>query len=91
MNVMNTRAQVGSNRAPRATVAASVLLLLQVAVTAQAGPNEQAKRIYERLVGEEPPAAILTQMATAINASPGQQGLDSTRRPSPRSSRTSTT
>ncbi len=75
MNVMNTRAQVGSNRAPRATVAASVLLLLQVAVTAQAGPNEQAKRIYERLVGEEPPAAILTQMATAINASPGQQGL----------------
>jgi hypothetical protein len=75
MNVMNTRAQVGSNRAGRATVAASVLLLLQLAAAAQAGPNEQAKRIYERLVGEEPSASILAQMATAITASPGQQGL----------------
>jgi hypothetical protein len=75
MNVMNTRAQVGSNRARSATVAASVLLLLQLAATAQAGPNEQAKRIYERLVGEEPSAAILSQMATAISATSGQQGL----------------
>ena len=75
MNVMNTRAQVGSNHAGRATVAASVLLLLQLAVSAQAGPNEQAKRIYERLVGEEPSAAVLAQMVSAINGSSGQQGL----------------
>jgi hypothetical protein len=57
------------------TVAASVLLLMQLAAAAQAGPNEQAKRIYERIVGEEPPAATLTQMATAITNSPGQAGL----------------
>jgi hypothetical protein len=50
-----------------------VLLLMQVA--AYAGPNEQAKRIYERLVGEEPPAATLTAMANAITAQPGQAGL----------------
>jgi hypothetical protein len=75
MNVTNRQAQVGSARARRVTVAGSVLLLMQLAATAQAGPNEQAKRIYERLVGEEPPAAILTQMANAITANPGQQGL----------------
>jgi hypothetical protein len=75
MNVTNRQAQVGSARARRVTVAGSVLLLMQLAATAQAGPNEQAKRIYERLVGEEPPAAILTQMASAITANPGQQGL----------------
>jgi hypothetical protein len=44
-------------------------------VAAHAGPNEQAKRIYERLVGEEPPAATLTAMANAITAQPGQAGL----------------
>src|SRR5580692_10063792 len=75
MNVSNQHAQVVSGRACRVTVAASVLLLMQLAAAAQAGPNEQAKRIYERIVGEEPPAATLTQMATAITNSPGQAGL----------------
>jgi hypothetical protein len=75
MNVTNTQAQVGSSRARSASVAASVLLLMQLAATAHAGPNEQAKRIYERIVGEEPPPATLTAMATAITNSPGQAGL----------------
>ena len=48
---------------------------MQLAATAHAGPNEQAKRIYERIVGEEPPPATLTAMATAITNSPGQAGL----------------
>jgi hypothetical protein len=73
MNVRN-KAQVVSSRARRTTVAGSVLLLLQLA-TAHAGPNEQAKRIYERLVGEEPPPATLVSMANAITAQPGQAGL----------------
>ena len=75
MNVSNQHAQVVSGRARRVTVAASVLLLMQLAAAAHAGPNEQAKRIYERIAGEEPPAATLTQMATAITNSPGQAGL----------------
>jgi hypothetical protein len=79
MNVRN-KAQVVSSRARRTTVAGSVLLLLQLA-TAHAGPNEQAKRIYERLVGEEPPPATLVSMANAITAQPA----------SPRRRRTSTT
>jgi hypothetical protein len=52
-----------------------VVLLLQLAAAAHAGPNEQAKRIYERIAGEPPPAAVLTQMANAITANPGQTGL----------------
>ncbi len=75
MNVSNQQAQVVSGRARRVTVAASVLLLMQLAAAAHAGPNEQARRIYERIAGEEPPAATLTQMATAITNSPGQAGL----------------
>ena len=75
MNVTNTQAQVSSRRARRATVAGSVVLLLQLAAAAHAGPNEQAKRIYERIAGEPPPPAVLTQMANAITATPGQTGL----------------
>jgi hypothetical protein len=75
MNVSNQQAQVVSGRARRATLAASVLLLMQLAAAAHAGPNEQAKRIYERIVGEEPPPATLTSMANAITAQPGQAGL----------------
>jgi hypothetical protein len=75
MNVTNTQAQVGSRRAHHATVAGSVVLLLQLAAAAHAGPNEQAKRIYERIAGEPPPATVLTQMANAITANPGQTGL----------------
>ncbi len=72
MNVRNT-AQVGSGRARRSLAAASVLLILSAA--AHAGPAEQAKRIYERIAGEPPPPAVLSQMVTAINGSPGQGGL----------------
>jgi hypothetical protein len=75
MNVTNTQAQVVSRRTRRATVAGSVVLLLQLAAAAHAGPNEQAKRIYERIAGEPPPQAVLTQMANAISANPGQTGL----------------
>src|SRR5450432_2141904 len=73
MNVRNKQAQVGSGRARRSLAAASVLLML--ATAAHAGPSEQAKRIYERIAGEPPPPAVLTQMTTAINGSPGQAGL----------------
>src|SRR4029077_9667418 len=74
MNVSNQHAQVVSGRARRVTVAASVLLLMQLAAAAQAGPNEQAKRIYERLVGEEPPAATLATMASVISTGCGGSG-----------------
>ena len=74
MNVSNQQAQVVTGRARRATVAASVLLLMQLAAAAHAGPNEQAKRIYERLVGEEPPAATLAAMASVISTGCGSSG-----------------
>jgi hypothetical protein len=73
MNVRNKQAQVVSGRARRFLAAASVLLIL--ATAAHAGPAEQAKRIYERIAGEPPPPAVLTQMTAAINGTPGQGGL----------------
>jgi hypothetical protein len=79
MNVSNQHAQVVSGRARRVTVAASVLLLMQLAAAAQAGPNEQAKRIYERIAGEEQPAATLTQMALH-QQQPGTGGVAGSRR-----------
>lgn len=76
MNVRTNTAQVVSNRARRAAVAGSALLLLQLAaMVAHAGPNEQARRIYERIAGVPPSATDLSTMAGMINASPGQQGL----------------
>ena len=74
MNVTLNQAQVVTRAARRALIGA-VLLLAQPATLVHAGPNEQAKRIYERIAGESPPAAVLTQMANAISASPGQAGL----------------
>ena len=73
MNVMTT----GTGRcAPRATLIASGLLLLaQSFAPAYAGPNEQARRIYERIAGVPPSAAVLQQMSTAITSQPGQPGL----------------
>ncbi|MBV9345612.1 MAG: hypothetical protein JO341_13750 [Gammaproteobacteria bacterium] len=44
------------------------MLLTLLAAAAHAGPNEQAKRIYERIAGEPPPPAVLTQMANIIAA-----------------------
>ena len=72
MNVRTNQAQVGSRRARCAALAGSVLLLTQLA---WAGPNEQAKRIYERIAGVPPSAAVLAQMAAAIVSKPGQPGL----------------
>ena len=74
MNVRLNKAQVIAGGARRAGAAAA-LLLTQLAISAHAGPNEQAKRIYERIAGEPPAPAVLSQMATAITASPGQAGL----------------
>ena len=74
MNVRLNKAQVIADGARRALTGAA-LLLAQLAVCAHAGSNEQAKRIYERIAGEPPPAVVLSQMATAITSTPGQQGL----------------
>jgi hypothetical protein len=76
MNVRTNTAQVVSSRARRVVVAGSALLLMQLAaMAAHAGPNEQAKRIYERIAGVPPSATDLTTMANMITASPGQAGL----------------
>jgi hypothetical protein len=73
MNVRTNKAQVYAGRARRVALAGSALLLL--ALPAHAGPNEQAKRIYERIAGVPPSPAVLTQMEAAITGSPGQAGL----------------
>ncbi|HSY06707.1 MAG TPA: hypothetical protein VK803_12280 [Steroidobacteraceae bacterium] len=72
MNVRTNTAQVYARRTRRIALAAVAVLL---ALPVHAGPNEQAKRIYERIAGVPPSAAVLSQMAAAIVASPGQQGL----------------
>ena len=71
MNVRNNQAQVTSRSARRTTVATTVLLLL--ASAAHAGPAEQAKRIYERIVGIDPGSAaadqaVVAQMTSTIAA-----------------------
>lgn len=66
MNVTNQQAQVATPGMRRAGAAGLILTLL--ASLAHAGPNEQAKRIYERIAGEPPPPAVLTQMAGIISA-----------------------
>ena len=84
MNLMTTG--TGPGRAPRATLTACALLLFALPLApAFAGPNEQAKRIYERIAGVPPSAAELTQMTNAIcggpcgagaaGAAPGSAGL----------------
>jgi len=73
MNVTTNTAQIGSRRARRVMLAGA-LLLAQLGAPASAGPYEQAKRIYERIAGEPPPPAVLTQMANAIIASCGATG-----------------
>ncbi len=63
--------------AQRATCGACVFALLaaQAAPPVFAGPYEQARRIYERLAGVPPSAAVLQKMATDIISQPGQAGL----------------
>jgi hypothetical protein len=73
MNVRINKAQVCASRAVRLALSGSALLLFALPV--HAGPNEQAKRIYERIAGVPPTSAVLTQMATAITNNPGQAGL----------------
>jgi hypothetical protein len=65
MNVRTNTAQVIPDRARRMALGGSVLLLT-LASAASAGPNEQAKRIYERLAGEPPSAAVLAQLENAV-------------------------
>jgi hypothetical protein len=73
MNVRTNKAQVYAGRARRVSLAGCALLLL--ALPAHAGPNEQAKRIYERIAGVPPSPAVLAQMEAAITGTPGQAGL----------------
>jgi hypothetical protein len=63
--------------ARRATCGACVFALLaaQAAPPVIAGPYEQARRIYERLAGVQPSAAVLQMMAHDISSQPGQTGL----------------
>src|SRR5579862_3767983 len=75
MNVITNTIQVAARRTPRLVLAGALALLAQLAAPpASAGAYEQAKRIYERIAGEPPPAAVLTQMANAIIASCGAGG-----------------
>ena len=72
MNVRTNRHRSVRSRTPRRRWQAAVLLLHAAGYAAHAGPTEQAKRIYERIAGEPPSPAVLTQMANAITASRGQ-------------------
>src|SRR2546429_4046545 len=74
MNVRLNQAQVPSG-APRRAATVALLLLAQLTLSAHAGPNEQAKRIYERIAGEPPPASRVSQVPAALPGTPGQQGL----------------
>ena len=77
MSVMTDNRNPGSRGARRTAMRTAVcaLVLAQFSSAALAGPAEQAKRIYERIAGVPPPPAILQQMTTAIQNSPGQAGL----------------
>ena len=67
MNVTTNTAQVYSVRGRRAAVAGALLLAALAASPAHAGPNEQARRIYERIAGVPPTAAELASMSNTIN------------------------
>ncbi|HVN44730.1 MAG TPA: hypothetical protein VMT66_05710 [Steroidobacteraceae bacterium] len=68
MNVRTNTTQVISARARRAAVAGALLLAALAANPAQAGTNEQARRIYERIAGVPPSAAELSTMVSALSA-----------------------
>jgi hypothetical protein len=82
MNVRTNTAQVGAHRTGRIALSVASLLL---SLPAHAGPNEQAKRIYERIAGVPPTPAVLASMTQAIcggtcapgaaGAAPGSAGL----------------
>jgi hypothetical protein len=71
MNVTTNRAQVVSVRGRRAAVAGALLLTALAASPAHAGPNEQARRIYERIAGVPPSPTELATMEAAINSGCG--------------------
>ena len=71
MKVRTNTAQVVSARGRRAAVAGALLLTVLAASPAQAGPNEQARRIYERIAGVPPSAAELASMSATINSGCG--------------------
>ncbi|MGH8323255.1 MAG: hypothetical protein ACRETD_05585, partial [Steroidobacteraceae bacterium] len=64
-----------TRRSSAVAAACALSLLAQVATPALAGPAEQAERIYERLAGVQPSAAVLAKMVQAINSQQGQAGL----------------
>jgi len=53
----------------RSTLCAGTVAALLASVAAHAGPNEQAKRMYDRIAGVPPSATELQQMAADITAS----------------------
>jgi hypothetical protein len=67
MNVRTNTAQVISARGRHAAVAGALLTGVLAAAPAHSGPNEQARRIYERIAGVPPTAAELSSMASVIN------------------------
>jgi hypothetical protein len=71
MNVRTNTAQVVSVRGRRIAVAGALLLTALAAPPAHAGPNEQARRIYERIAGVPPSASELSTMAGAIQSGCG--------------------
>ena len=73
MNVRTNTAQVVSVRARRAAVAGALLLAALAAYPAHAGPNEQARRIFERIAGVPPTAADWTALQGCISG--GQLNL----------------
>jgi hypothetical protein len=71
MNVRTNRAQVVSARGRRAAVAGALLAGALAAAPAHSGPNEQARRIYERIAGVPPSAAELASMVNTISTGCG--------------------
>jgi len=71
MNVTTNRAQVVSARARRAAIIGALLAGALAASPAHAGPNEQARRIYERIAGVPPSAAELATMVGALGGCSG--------------------
>src|SRR5262245_34135783 len=71
MNTRLDRTSGSRSRGARCMRASRSLLLgcalAAVALTAAAGPREQAKRIHDRLAGTPPSDATLTQMASDIS------------------------
>jgi hypothetical protein len=64
MSVTANSKSVAARRARRAALAAVALLAAQLATPAFAGPNEQVKRIYERIAGVPPAASDVTYLQT---------------------------